>query len=399
MRVAGIISEFNPFHNGHQYLLDRVREGGATHIVAVMSGNFVQRGEAAFADKFLRAEAAVRCGVDLVAELPVPWSLGGAQTFARGGVALLSAIGCDTIAFGCETPDQALLAQTARLLLDENIQSEAASAMRNGVTYPAALRQTLLAHGAQDSACLIDQPNNVLAVEYLKAVYAQNSTMQPFAVQRVGQGHDAPLKKGTIQSAAAIRSLPVFADAKEWMPAEAYNVFSSHPERLLDWQHYETAVLTALRLLPEEAFDRYVDDRSGLRDRLRVSVRGAKSLEELYQSAKTKSVTLSKVRRAVMQLFLQIPTNAAVGTPPYLRILAANKRGLKLLSSENISLPVVTKHAEIAALDEASRELYALQCRAGDLFSLCSKEKRACGLEQTSSIQVIRSVQQSQLRP
>ncbi len=399
MRVAGIVSEFNPFHNGHQYLLDRVRERGATHIVAVMSGNFVQRGEAAFFDKFLRAEAAVRCGVDLVVDLPVPWSLGGAQTFARGGVALLSAVGCDTIAFGCETPDLPSLAQTAQLLLDEEILHETASVMRNGVTYPAALRQTLLAHGAQDSALLIDQPNNVLAVEYLKAVYAQNSIMQPLAVQRIGQGHDSPVTDGAIQSAAAIRSLPVFADAKPWMPAAAYDVFSLHPERMLDRQNYGTAVLTALRIIPEDTFEQFVDDRSGLIDRLRVSVRGASTLEELYQAAKTKSVTLSKVRRAVMQLFLQIPVNAADGTPPYLRILAANERGLGLLSSEKNSLPVVTKHAETAALDATSRELYALQCRTGDLYALCTKEKRACGLEQTSSIQIIRSSQLSQPRP
>lgn len=391
MRVAGVISEFNPFHNGHQYLLDRVRADGASHIVAVMSGNYVQRGEAAFSDKFLRAEAAVRCGADLVVDLPVPWSLGGAQTFARGGVSLLSAVGCDTLAFGCETADQSLLLQTAQLLRDEEILREAASAMRNGVTYPAALRQSLLAHGAQDSAQLIDQPNNVLAVEYIKAVYAQNSAMQPFAVQRVGQGHDAPAQDGAIQSAAAIRSLPSFADAKPWMPSAAYEVFSSHPERLLDRQHYETAVLTALRLLTDDAFEQCVDDRSGLRDRLRFSVRSAASLEELYQAAKTKSVTLSKVRRAVMQLFLQIPTYAADGTPPYLRLLAANERGLELLSGENISLPIVTKHAEIASLDKESRALYALQCRAGDLYALCTKEKRACGLEQTSSIQIIRS--------
>ncbi len=399
MRVAGVVSEFNPFHNGHRYLIDCVRASGATHVAAVMSGSFVQRGEAAFADKFLRARAAVLGGVDLVVDLPVPWSLGGAQTFARGGVSLLNALGCNTLAFGCETADLKLLQRTAQLLASEAILAEAAEAMRGGMTYPAALRQSLLAAGAADSASLIDQPNNVLAVEYLKALTEQSSAMQPCAVQRIGENHDAPLAAGKIQSAAAIRALPDLSLAAPLMPSEVYRVFYENPGRLLSRANYETAVLTALRLLPDDAFDAFVDDRSGLRDRLRSAVRTASTLDELYQAAKTKSVTLSKVRRAVIQLFLQIPTDAAAGSPSYLRVLAANERGLELLSGGKITLSVVTKHSEAMALDSAGQTLYQLQCRASDLYALCAKEKRACGTEQTSSIQIIRPAAQSQPRP
>ena len=390
MRVAGIVSEFNPFHNGHRYLIDRAGASGATHIAAVMSGSFVQRGEAAFADKFLRAQAAVRGGVDLVVDLPVPWSLGGAQTFARGGVGLLAALGCDMLAFGCETADLPLLEKTAALLKNEDIGNAAANAMREGMTYPAALRQSLFDAGAEDSAALLDHPNNVLAVEYLKALGDQDVSMTPFAVQRIGAGHDAPLTDDPVQSAAAIRALPDLSFAAPLIPPEVYRVFSENPGRLLSQTHYETAVLTALRLLPEEAYDDFVDDRSGLCDRLRAAVRTASSLDDLYQTAKTKSVTLSKVRRAVMQLFLQIPVGAAEGTPPFLRVLASNERGLEVLASSKHTLPLLTKHAETSALPREAKSLYALQCRASDLYALCTKEKGACCAEQTSSIQIIR---------
>ena len=396
MRVAGIVSEFNPFHNGHQYLLDRIRENGAACIVAVMSGDFVQRGEAAFADKFLRAEAAVRCGVDLVVDLPAPWSLGGAQTFARGGVGLLGALGCDTLAFGCETPDTVFLEKTARLLENTDIQTPTADGMRSGLTYPAALRRALAMHGEEACAALLNQPNNVLAVEYIKALHSQNHDMAPFAVQRIGQAHDAPLTHDTVQSAAAIRALKDFGEAKRLMPSASYAVYNDHPGRLLSPDAYETAVLTALRLLPQDAFDAFVDDRSGLRDRLRSAVRSSVSLDALYQAAKTKSVTHAKVRRAVMHLFLQIPTRMADGEPPYLRVLAANERGLALLGTRPPALPVVTKHAETATLHEPCQQLYAVQCRASDLYVLCTKEKRACGLEQTSSIQIIPLAAQAQ---
>ena len=122
MHVVGFVSELNPFHNGHAYFTEQLRHAGDTYVVTVMSGNFVQRGEAAFTDKYLRAEAAVRSGVDLVLELPVPWALGGAESFARGGVSLLKSFGCDALAFGCETDDTALLQHTADCMHRSDIQ-------------------------------------------------------------------------------------------------------------------------------------------------------------------------------------------------------------------------------------------------------------------------------------
>lgn len=390
VHVAGVVAEFNPFHNGHFYLLKQARQRGATHLVAAMSGSFVQRGDAAFADKFLRAEAAVRCGVDLVLDLPVPWSLGGAASFARGAVSMLSDIGCDSLAFGCETEDAALLRQTARVLCQDSVSERAASKMRSGSTYPSAIHETLLELNETACAGVLQTPNNVLAVEYIKAADNLGSELALLPVKRCGSEHDAPLSRGSIASAAALREMTDFTRALPYMPQEAFRVFTENSGRLLDRCSFETAVLCALRLLLPEDFDAFVDDRSGLADRIRTAVKATDSLDGLYQAAKTKSVTLSKVRRAVMQLFLQIPPAYAKTFPPFSRVLAANARGLEVLGASKHALPLLTKHAEASSLSADAKALYDLQCRASDLYAVCTKTKGACCTEQTGSIMIVR---------
>ena len=389
MRVAGFVSELNPFHNGHAYFISRLRSAGVTHVVTAMSGSFVQRGEAAVADKFLRAEAAVRNGADLVLDLPVPWALGSAESFARGGVSLLVAFGCDVLAFGCETENAALLQTTAALLSRDDVRASGAARMKCGCTYPAAMAQALEAMGEADAVRLLTAPNNVLAVEYLKALRELRVNLPVLPVLRAGAAHDGELTAGPIQSASALRSLPDIASMRPYLPPVAYEIFASHPDRLLDHENFETAVLTALRLLPDDAFDRFVADRSGLAERLRKAVRQARSLSQLYDLAKTKNLTHAKIRREAMHLFLQIDPSYEKETPPFARILAANARGLELLARRNCSIPVITKHAETAKLNARAQALYDLQCRASDLYALCTKEKRACCTEQQSSILLI----------
>ena len=332
MHVAGIVAEYNPFHNGHSFMADKARQSGATHLVACMSGSFVQRGEAAFADKFLRAEAAVRSGIDLVLDLPVPWSLGGAASFARGGVSVLSNIGCDTLAFGCETNDESLLLKTAQTMLQESVQAKAAALMKDGMIYPAALGQVLSSRGLADCAFVLASPNNILAVEYIKSILQMDLNISLLPVRRVGSEHDAADCCERIASAAALRAMNDSADMAPYMPAEAFCAYQENPGRLLSKVNFETSVLTALRLLPEDVFDSFVDDRSGLSDRLRAAVKTSDSLDSLYQAAKTKNYTLSKIRREVMHLYLQIPTFYQKQEPLFIRVLAANERGLEVLS-------------------------------------------------------------------
>ena len=176
MAIIGIIAEYNPFHTGHEYHIARRREllGADSTVICVMSGDFVQRGEAALYSKFARAEAACRCGADLVIELPLPWALSSAEGFARGAVGLLGALGATHLSFGSECGDVQRLERIAENLIDPAVNAEISRELNeNANNSYASARQTVLARRLGDEAKLIEQPNNILAVEYLKAIYEQ----------------------------------------------------------------------------------------------------------------------------------------------------------------------------------------------------------------------------------
>lgn len=189
MQVTGIVCEFNPFHLGHAYLLSRLRQRGADAIVCAMSGNFVQRGEPALVNKLSRGEMAVSCGADLVLELPTAWAMATAETFARGGVQLLKMAGCTHIGFGSECGDAALLQAAADTLLSPDLQADIRSELAAGITYAAARQQAVQAR-LGDGAAVLRQPNDTLAVEYLKACRQLETDMTPIVVSRVGASHD-----------------------------------------------------------------------------------------------------------------------------------------------------------------------------------------------------------------
>ena len=203
MNVAGIVAEYNPFHNGHAYHIEATRAalGEDTAIVCCMTGDFVQRGEAAVYSKYARAEAAARCGADLVFELPLQWSVSSAEGFARGAVGLLGALGAvKYLSFGSECGETKPLETLAFALLDPNMDGEIKSELAEGVSYAAA-RQRALARSVGELSTILDTPNNILAVEYIKAIYNLHLEMQPITVPRYGSEHDGA-GEGNMRSAA-----------------------------------------------------------------------------------------------------------------------------------------------------------------------------------------------------
>ena len=224
--VIGIVAEYNPFHNGHSLHLEdaRARLGEESGVVCVMSGDFVQRGEAAVYSKFARAEAAVRCGADLVLELPLPWALSSAEGFARGAVGLLGQIGVVThLSFGSECGEIEPLRRVAEALLDPGIGADIRAEMQTGDSFAAA-RQRAVSKRVGALAELLEAPNNILAVEYLKALYDQRLSLRPMTVRRAGAGHDAA-GEGRLRSASELRSfLGAGRDIRPYVPARAANV-------------------------------------------------------------------------------------------------------------------------------------------------------------------------------
>ena len=387
MVLTGIISEFNPFHSGHAFLIDQARRNGATHIAAVMSGNFVQRGSTAVLSKWARTRQALLCGADLVAELPLPWAAAGAERFALGGVSLLNALGADRIAFGSECGDAARLNKAAEALDSPLLGNAMRGALERGASFAAARQEALRGLFGNETAELFSDPNNILAIEYLKAVRKTGSKLSPFTVKRKGSAHDSGTGNGRFASSAYIRSLlESNEDCAAFMPEAAWNILREEREAgraPASLTRAERAVLAKLRGMGAEEFAGLPDVSEGLENRLWKAVQKAETLEELYGFVKTKRYSHARIRRIVLSAFLGIKASDSEGTPPYLRILGFNPRGKEILSAvkNTAVLPVVTRPADLRSLNERAQNTFRLESESTDLFTLCTPKTGPCGLD------------------
>ncbi|MEA4894548.1 MAG: nucleotidyltransferase family protein, partial [Oscillospiraceae bacterium] len=381
MKILGIVAEYNPFHNGHKLHIEESKNAisGDTAVVCVMSGDFVQRGEAAVFSKYARAEAAVRCGADLVIELPVPWSLSSAEGFARGSVGLLGALNCVSyLSFGSECGNIGVLSSLATAISDPSLDTEIREQLKSGISYAAA-RQTALRRSIGGLADHLDTPNNILAVEYLKAIYDQRLRIEPITIKRVGAGHD---EEGG--SASDLRGMLFQGKStRHYVPKEADEVFRRESEQgrgPVFMDNLESAILSRLRMADDRFFSQIPDDSEGLGNRLIAAFHEEATLEGVLSAAKTKRYALSRLRRMSLCVALGIKRGQADGIPPYARILAANETGraaLKIIAEKSL-IPLITKPAAVKELGEECVNLFALESSAHDLYALgyAAKEER-----------------------
>ena len=379
MNIVGIVGEYNPFHRGHAWHLARTREGlGADcAIVCAMSGDFVQRGETAVFPKYARAEAACRAGVDLVLELPLPWCLASAEGFARGAVALLAGVGCTHLSFGSECGELGRLTLAAAFLVSAQFNAHVQELMeKNPSLSYASARQAAADDVLGADAELLKTPNNILALEYLKAIYSLGLGIEPFTVQRRGAGHDET-DGGEFKSAAELRRrMAQGVSLAGNVPVDALRVYEREMRRgraLLDSERLETAVLSRLRFLDEQAFLNLPDAADGLGRRLYLASREEPTLEGVLTTAKSKRYALSRLRRMVCCAALGVTAADQKGEPGYARVLAVNARGREVLrlARERGGLPVIHKSASIRLLGEQNRRIFALGSGAHDLAVLC----------------------------
>lgn len=394
-RIVGIVAEYNPFHRGHEYLIAQARQAGAQQIVAVMSGNYVQRGEPALFTKWARAKAALACGADLVIELPLPWSIAGAERFALGAVSLLDALGCvDTLVFGSESGENGPFLQAARLALSPELKSELKQELSSGITFAKA-RQTAVERLSNGNISgLLREPNNILAVEYCKAILQLNSALEPFPVLRAGNAHDsaAAPENGTFASASQLRAIiQQRQDFAPFLPLPAAKIFAqeiSEGRGPASYQALETAVLAKLRCMSSGDMAMLPDVSEGLENRLWQAARNAVSLEDLFSRVKSKRYTHARIRRIVLAAFLGLRQDEIPVKPGYLRILGFSSRGRELLSTAKYTtkLPILTNNSGIFNLDKQSKNVIELENRVTDLYALCLPRIQPCGLEMTARI-------------
>jgi len=360
LKITGIICEYNPLHLGHKKQIDRIREqfGEESGVVCLMSGQFVQRGEPAIFDKMCRAKAAVLAGADLVLELPVTVAVSSAEGFASGGVSILAPF-CDYLSFGTESGDSDKLIHTAQLLLSENFKQHLHTMLDTGLSFPAARQAALEAMGADGT--ILETPNNILAIEYCKAILQQKATMQPFPILRGGDYHSTELDKEN-PSATALRNCFTNETWMTYVPEAVTPCYQNAVVHTLN--SGEKAILSRLRCMTEEEFSQVPYGSEGLWRKFMHAVRTCTSLEEIIDTVKSKRYTRSRIQRMLLCAFLRITESILSTQVPYTRVLAFNDRGREILNIARKTGLFVN----IGKKQEGSYQL--LEDRCSDLYGL-----------------------------
>lgn len=401
MSVIGIVGEYNPFHYGHMHHIAETKKlmGEDCPVVCVMSGDFIQRGEAAVYSKFARAEAAVRSGVDLVLELPLPWVLSSAEGFARGAVGLLGATGIVThLSFGSECGEVEVLETIAETLIDPLIGADIRTelAADEGIPFAAA-RQRAVAKRLGEMSCQLETPNNILAVEYIKAIYNLGLNLKPVTIQRFGAGHDELSGEGYKSAAEIRRMISNGKDIASVLPESVHAVYRRE-EKLgrgpVMLESLESAIVSRLRMLPDSAYADLPDSGEGLHNRIARAAKEECTLDAILAAGKSKRYALSRIRRIIMCAALGIDARMTAETPPYARVLAATARGCTLLREmgEKSRIPVVTKPADIKNYDAECLSLFELGSAAHDLYVLGynAQQERRGGADWRTSPKIIK---------
>ena len=380
MKICGIIAEYNPFHNGHLYQIEETRRmlGPDTAVVCCMSGDFVQRGEAAVMDKTRRAKAAVMSGADLVLSLPLRWSLSSAQGFADGAVHILGMAGADHISFGAENDDVEALSEIAGLIAEKSVtDGTLAEMMGSGVSYARA-RERELYRRIKDKASLISTPNNILAVEYLRAIRQQRLDIAPVAVKRTGAEHDGDTPDGVIASASYIRRLmreERLDEAAGFIPPQSLAELRQAAREgaaMLDLSRLDCAMTAVLKRCSIEQLSQLPDAAEGLEHRLYDAIQAGVDFEEICAGAKTKRYAYARIRRMLYCAFLGIKRKPAGTLPGYSRVLAFNDRGRQVLSvvEPREDFMFITKPAAAKRLPEEDREEFEIEAAASAAYDL-----------------------------
>lgn len=378
MKAVGLVTEYNPFHNGHLYHLNKAMElTGADISVAVMSGDFVQRGEPAVLDKYTRTSMALNSGVNLVVELPVNYAVSSAESFAAGALKVLDYIKADSIAFGSESGDIERLSKLAYILCDneDTLYKEISKYTANGISYAAARQKVVEKLTDKDTAAMLTSSNNILAVEYLKAIIKNNYAIKPYTVQRQGDSYNDTDIRSEYASATALRENLKADNISKYIPVKAGLILSSNTNYIYPDDITEALFTRLLDILFASSYDKnvfienvmqYPDVSKEIAGRLYKSAMDmitrtvpqrseskdnwAFSFGSLCEHIKTKEVPLSRIKRALVRIILGLDKKhmGKYANEPYIRVLGFDKKGQEYLSyiRKTVEVPLITKTAD-----------------------------------------------------
>lgn len=377
MKTVGIICECNPYHGGHEYLMKQARASGADAVVCVMSGNFVQRGEAAVLSPHARAEILVSSGADAVVELPFPYAASSAEFFARAGIEILERLGINEVWFGSETGELTPLLQYAEVAESAEFQAAYSDAVE-GDGGTASVYFTLLAKMANDENAVC-APNDILAISYLRAIRRLSAKIYPVTIKREGSGYsEKNLVVGAFPSATALRRAWEENEIEAIMPylpgacgeiSRREGKAKNAPATL---KNAETLVLGMLALTPQKELEIYAGLGGGLAGRIHDAAQKAATLDELWMLCSTKKYPDARIRRGVLAALLRVTEDDVRAPVSYVRLLAANDTGRTFLASvrKKSDLCVVTRQTDIPQTPLAQRQ-FALESASATLYSKC----------------------------
>ena len=372
METIGIICEYNPLHRGHIYHIEQTRSalGSDSAVVCAMSGNFVQRGDFAVFNKHSRAQAAVMCGADLVLEIPSPYALSSAEGFARAGVHILEGIGvCDHISFGSESGDIAALEDAAKAIASHGATAVMKEWLKEGLPYAAAQQKAADTVLGKDSD-ILRSPNNLLGIEYLKALASGGSTLRPMTIRRTGGSHDGDCG----YSASYLREKLLLGETHwEMMPDAASEVFKREIEEgrgPISMKSCELAMLSRLREAVD--FSALPGATEGIERRLSRCAASEATIAKILEGTKTKRYAMSRIRRMLMCACLGITSEDTLEPPPYIRVLAMNRVGMGLLKGarKNTKLPIITKPSSAKTMPGRAARMFSKEAAATDFYVL-----------------------------
>ena len=371
MKVAGIISEYNPFHNGHLYHIEETKKNtGCDCTVAVMSGNFVMRGETALYNKFIRAKSAVLGGVDLVLELSVPYALSSSEYFSFAGVSILDSLNVlDCISFGSEEGDISSLARIADCLLEPTTIEKIKENQKQGVPVFSAISEEF----SDEDKKILEKPNNILAINYIKALKRLNSKIVPYTVKRKNVGYNESKIKENFASATGIREmLKNGGDIKELIPELSYNLIKE--EKPVFEESIDDIITYLLRIKKPEDLLKYADVNEGIENLIIKTALREFGIKDIAMGVKSKRYTYTRIKRILYNILLDIDKSEREIKPQFARVLAFNEKGQEILSK-------IKKKSDIPVFTNPTKDMYKkyeilnTDLKASYIYHILSKEK------------------------
>ena len=380
MAIYGIIAEYNPFHNGHLYQINAIKQNDPdAKIVVAMSPNVVERGDFALFDKWTRARAALICGADLVLEIPSTFALATAERFALGGVAVLDAIGIDKLCFGSESGNLRALTDAVVLLEDAEVKEKMKEHLAQGITFAKARSSAVKEKNEAAAECL-NNPNDILAVEYIKAIAKLGAKIETYPVLRKSVEHLSESPNGEFASASYIRehlSEQVLVDFAPLPAAELFKAEFKKGSFSNGLKSLETALVLKLRTMSKEEIAALFDVSEGLENRIWRAAREKSDLESLCNEIKTKRYTMARIRRILMYALLDFTKDKMCGDIPFIRVLGHNSKGLEIISRKDAKLPVITSLSKARSLSKTAQTFAEIEEKTTSVFALTLQNKES----------------------